>query len=30
MGNLYFEMGNTTESLKYFSLAINLNKKIWI
>ncbi|MDF2504798.1 transcriptional regulator [Clostridium sp.] len=28
MGNLYFEMGNTTESLKYFSLAINLNKKI--
>ena len=28
MGTLYFEMNNTSESLKYFSLAINLNKTI--
>lgn len=28
MGNLYFEENNASESLKYFSLAINLNKII--
>lgn len=28
MGNLYFEENNASESLKYFNLAINLNKII--
>lgn len=28
IGVLYFEMNNTSESLKYFNLALNMNKKI--
>ena len=28
LGNLYFKNGDTTESLKYFSFAINLSKKL--
>jgi len=28
MGVLYFEMKNTSESLKYFNLALNMDKKI--
>ena len=28
MGILYFEMNNTSESIKYFSLALNANKTV--
>lgn len=28
MGNLYYELGSTTDSLKYFNLALSVDKKI--
>ena len=29
MGNLYYKLGDTAESLKYFNLALAVDKKIW-